>query len=70
MKVDRFCTCGNSMTGNVKPDKLASQYLASWGTLHTGPGHQSCDAKTARAVRRKQDRQSTTAADASGAGKP
>jgi hypothetical protein len=46
------CTCGGSgrCTGN------ADHWADIWESIHTGPGHLPCDARTARRARDRQQR--------------
>lgn len=54
----RYCICGASMTGTVSPAKNLQWLLSMWSQVHSGDGHAPCDAKTAAAARRRDDRAS------------
>lgn len=52
----RHCTCGASWWGTasgIGPVAL----LVAMEVEHSGPGHAPCDARTAAAVRHRQERQ-------------
>jgi len=63
MKFSFHCICGGSMAGSAsKQDVSRLRHL--WYIVHTGLGHRDCDAKTARSVRRLDEKRADTEAEA------
>lgn len=61
MKLSLYCTCGDSATGTIKPDEKAQRFIdVTWKSVHSGAGHEPCDAKTAAESRRKSEREGKT----------
>lgn len=56
MRLSFHCTCGTSMTGNADPVSY-KELKKAWDQIHSGEGHSPCDAKTARRIRRKLERE-------------
>lgn len=54
MKISLHCTCGDSWTGTVTPQKQADRFIALWNAAHVGlPGHSPCSARQAWRARDK-----------------
>ena len=51
-----FCSCGDTMVGEVDPPSEEAGLEAAFGTIHRGEGHQRTDQRTARNARRRQRR--------------
>lgn len=65
MKLSLYCTCGDSATGTIKPDANAQRFIdVTWKSVHSGSGHEPCDAKTAAKARRKHWKKMKEASDA------
>lgn len=65
MKLSLHCTCGDSATGTIKPDAKAQRFIdVTWKSVHSGPGHEPCDAKTAAKARKAVAKEEFTTLDA------
>ena len=58
MQVAWYCECGAAWKGFL-PDNVVAKFKAAWDSVHTGPGHALCDAKTASRARMKAEDEAT-----------
>ena len=54
MKIALYCICGAAGTGSGDPCTVAKIRDIFWG-VHSGPGHEACDAVMARNARRRAE---------------
>lgn len=50
-----YCKCGAAWTGTLGSKRLDAHLEAEFYKIHSGDGHEPCDAKTAARARGKQD---------------